>query len=111
IRTSLRAAHDELVTRVGPDSTSWRWGDLHRNLQPHLLGGLDPSLDVGPFPVGGSGTTVNAATYRPSDFRQTGGASFRMVIDVGAWDNSVATSTPGQSGDPRSPHYRDLADG
>ena len=36
------------------------------------------------------------------------GASFRMVVDVGAWDNSVTINTPGQSGDPFSPHYRDL---
>jgi penicillin amidase len=31
-----------------------------------------------------------------------------MVLDVGQWDNSVAVSVPGQSGDPSSPHYRDL---
>ena len=37
------------------------------------------------------------------------GASFRMVADVGNWDASVAINTPGQSGDPASPHYRDLA--
>ena len=27
------------------------------------------------------------------------------------WDSSVSTNTPGESGDPASPHYRDLADG
>ncbi|WP_298196376.1 penicillin acylase family protein, partial [Novosphingobium sp.] len=26
----------------------------------------------------------------------------------GAWDNSRVTNMPGQSGDPYSPHYRDL---
>ena len=45
----------------------------------------------------------------PRDFRQTGGPSFRVVVDVGNWDNSRAINTPGQSGDPDSPHYRDLA--
>ena len=30
-------------------------------------------------------------------------------MDVGNWDNSRAMNTPGQSGDPASPHYRDLA--
>jgi len=29
------------------------------------------------------------------------------VADVGAWDNSRVLLLPGQSGDPRSPHYRD----
>jgi penicillin amidase len=33
-----------------------------------------------------------------------------MVLDVGQWDNSRAINAPGQSGDPRSPHYRDLAE-
>jgi penicillin amidase len=42
------------------------------------------------------------------DFRVVSGASVRVVMDVGAWDNSMAINTPGQSGDPASPHYRDL---
>ena len=49
------------------------------------------------------------AGYRPGDFRVTAGASFRMVVDVGEWDRGVCINAPGQSGDPRSPHYRDLA--
>jgi penicillin amidase len=36
------------------------------------------------------------------------GASVRLVMDVGAWDNSVAMNSPGQSSDPASAHYRDL---
>ena len=31
-----------------------------------------------------------------------------MILDVGNWDNSRAVNHPGQSGDPDSPHYRDL---
>ena len=30
------------------------------------------------------------------------------TLDVADWDNSVATNSPGQSGNPQSPHYRDL---
>ena len=30
------------------------------------------------------------------------------MIDVGAWDRSRVINNPGQSGDPSSPHYRDL---
>jgi penicillin amidase len=36
------------------------------------------------------------------------GPSYREIMDVGAWDNSVATNAPGQSGQPGSPHYSDL---
>jgi penicillin amidase len=39
---------------------------------------------------------------------QATGAPFRVVADVGDWDRSVGTNTPGQSGDPDSPHFRDL---
>jgi penicillin amidase len=65
--------------------------------------------DVGPFPHGGSASTPMHTGYRPSDFRTILGASVRMVVDVGNWDGSFWINSPGQSGDPRSPHYRDLA--
>jgi penicillin G amidase len=108
--STLRDAYAEVTRLLGPDPSRWAWGDLHVNRQRHPLGFLDPTLDVGPMPSGGSGTTVNAAPYYSPDLVQTIGASFRMVVDVGGWDNSVAINTPGQSGDPRSPHYRDLAE-
>jgi Penicillin amidase len=39
---------------------------------------------------------------------QTGGATFRIVVDVGDWGGSLVMNSPGQSGDPDSPHYSDL---
>ncbi len=66
-------------------------------------------MTVGRLAMGGSAFSPFAATYRAMDFRVTAGASFRMVLDVGNWDQSVTVNTPGQSGDPFSPHYRDLA--
>lgn len=47
--------------------------------------------------------------YR-TDFRQSGGSSLCIVVDVGEWDGSLFTSSPGRSGDPESPHYSDLFD-
>ena len=64
------------------------------------------SPDLSPSP--GSPYTPNASCYRTSDFRLTGGPSFRMVLDVGNWDNSRAVNYPGQSGNPDDTHYRDL---
>jgi acyl-homoserine lactone acylase PvdQ len=32
----------------------------------------------------------------------------QIVSDTEDWDNSVGLNNPGQSGDVRSPHYRDL---
>jgi penicillin amidase len=65
-------------------------------------------MTLGPLQIPGSASTPRAATYSAESFDQTAGASVRLVMDVGAWDNSVAINTPGQSGDPMSPHYRDL---
>jgi penicillin amidase len=73
------------------------------------LGIVAPRLDVGPLPMGGSGSTPMHTGYRMSDFRVTHGASVRLVMDVGEWDQSQCINAPGQSGDPRSPHYGDLA--
>ena len=58
--------------------------------------------------MGGSAESPAAAGYRPDDYSVTVGASVRMVIDVGHWDSSQVINLPGQSGDPSSPHYRDL---
>jgi penicillin amidase len=60
---------------------------------------------VGPAPRGGYANTVNSTGNTDN---QTHGASFRLVADLADWDASLGTNTPGQSGDPRDPHYRDL---
>ena len=113
--SSLAGAYAELEKLQGPDPSKWQWGRLHHTLMEHPLAAVvdDASrarLNVGPMPKHGGAYTPNQSTYRTSDFRQTNGPSFRVVVDVGNWDNSRAVNAPGQSGDPDSPHYRDLAD-
>jgi penicillin G amidase len=113
LTSTLAEAYRDLLARLGPDPTRWRWGDLHHGYFEHALSGLAPadhaSLDIGPLPKGGGGSTVMHAAYRPQDFRVTIGASVRLVMDIGNWDASLFVNAPGQSGDSRSPHYRDLA--
>ena len=106
---SLGLAFAETARLLGPDPATWRWGALHRaDFQPSLpIAGRDAERRVGPMPIGGSGSTPMAMGTGP-DFRVVSGASVRVVMDVGAWDNSMAINTPGQSGDPASPHYHDL---
>jgi penicillin G amidase len=110
---SLGAAVTELKNRLGPDMATWSWGRLHHaRFEPAAAVLADRELAeqmaTGPLQIPGSASSPRATTYRPTDFSQTAGASVRLVMDVGAWDNSVAVNTPGQSGDPFSPHYRDL---
>ena len=111
---SLAHAVAEVETRLGPDRATWQWGRLHQAVFEHPLAArVDAEarrrFTVAAGPIGGSTATPMATGYRTTDYHLTSGASFRMVADVGRWDASVAINTPGQSGDPASPHYRDLA--
>ena len=98
---------------LGPDMSQWAWGKLHRAGFQHPFAAIgNPAsrdqFSIGSLAVGGSSQSPHAASYDPQTFNVTSGASWRMVLDVGEWDNSRAINTPGQSGDPHSPHYRDL---
>ncbi len=107
---TLADAFAECTSRMGDDPAGWAWGKLHHGAFPHPLGRVSNHLSgVGPLPKGGSGSTPMASGYALGDFRVTHGASFRMVVDVGNWDASRFINAPGQSGDPASPHYQDLA--
>ncbi|HRJ68880.1 MAG TPA: penicillin acylase family protein [Beijerinckiaceae bacterium] len=112
--SSLAAAYADCAARMGKDTAQWQWGRLHHGYFEHVVSRLLPEsgrgrFDVGPLPKGGSASTPMHTGYRPSDFRILHGASVRLAIDVGGWDNSLCLNAPGQSGDPKSPHYRDLA--
>ncbi|WP_051306787.1 penicillin acylase family protein [Massilia alkalitolerans] len=111
---SLARAWAEVQGLLGPDPARWQWGKLHFSyfvhpMTPILDQAARAQVNVGPLPRGGGAYTVNVSSYHPDSFWQAHGPSFRMVLDVGNWDNSRAINTPGQSGDPASPHYRDLA--
>ncbi len=102
----------DLTRRFGNDMSTWAYGSptLHHVRIAHSLDGvltdsLRPLLSPGPIARGGYANTLNATGNGDN---QTAGASVRVVIDVANWDTAIATNTPGQSGDPRSPHYRDL---
>ncbi len=114
LRDSIGSAVADVTSKLGPDSSTWRWGRLHVAKFDHALMPLADKataaqLSVGPLAYGGAANVPRAATYRRADYQLFAGASFRMVLDVGNWDASRTINTPGQSGDPFSAHYRDLA--
>ena len=106
---SLEEAVAEAKAKLGADPAKWRWGTLHTATFRHILG-TDPErkalFDLPPVERGGDGNTVNVSDG--DGFEVGHGASFREILDVADWDRSVATSVPGQSGQPASPHYGDL---
>ncbi|MDH3641637.1 MAG: penicillin acylase family protein, partial [Gammaproteobacteria bacterium] len=114
--TTLSAAYAETATLLGTDPSQWRWGDLHQMQFRHPLldlahGELQDSMRYPAYPRGGTANTTNNTSFRPEDFLVRSGASFRMVVDVGQWDDAEMTNAPGQSGDPRSEFYNNLLQG
>ncbi|MBV8206232.1 MAG: penicillin acylase family protein [Acidobacteria bacterium] len=109
VLAALASAEISLKQRQGDDPQGWAWGKLHTIHFRHSLDSVTADaaqrFDIGPFPRPGDGTTVNATGGFPG---QTAGASYREIFDLADWDKAVAVNTPGQSGDPASPHYRDL---
>jgi penicillin G amidase len=109
---ALAAADAELRGRFGVRIDDWQYGRpgyKHALIRHPLSAAVDSvtraRLDVGPMPRGGYAVTVNATGNGDN---QTSGASFRLIVDLADWDRAVGMNSPGQSGDPASPHYRDL---
>jgi penicillin amidase len=109
---SLDEAVDELTRRFGSAPEAWQWGQptYHHVTIAHPLSAVVDSatrakLDVGPAKRGGDALTVGATGGGDN---QTSGASFRIAMDLADWEQTRGANTPGQSGDPASPHYRDL---
>jgi len=109
---TLAEAIEDLTKRFGLDMSQWRYGHskfhhirLAYPLSQAMAAEWNGKYDLGPLPRGGDGNTVNSTSNSDN---QTSGASFRIVVDLGNWDNSLGTNNPGQSGDPSSPHYADL---
>ena len=107
---ALAAAVKNLKEKCGNDMSQWTWGSLHSATFQHPLAvnaQMASLFNVGPISRGGYALTPFSTGGK--EFSQTVGASFREIMDVSDWDKSVATSAPGQSGQPASPHFSDLA--
>lgn len=108
----LELAVADLNKKLGTDMNKWQYGQTayHHALIKHpLSNAVDEAtrkkLEVGPLPRGGSGSTPGMTDNSDN---QASGASFRIVVDTKDWDLSMFTNTPGQSGNPDSPYYRNL---
>lgn len=109
---SLERALGNLEKQLGADMEKWQYGQTnykHIVLKHPLSNAVKPEirqqLDVGPAPRGGNSYTVNNTSGNDN---QSHGGSFRMIVDTGDWDRTLATNAPGQSGNPESEQYRNL---
>jgi penicillin amidase len=112
---ALELALADLASRFGANPSAWRWGAAHPARMAHPILGDHPWL-AWLFNLvsasGGDGTTVNVGHYWLRDeqrpFASTHAASYRGLYDLADLDRSRFVATTGQSGNPLSPHYRDL---
>ncbi len=113
IRKSLRNAIHELETKFGSNLTFWQWGKLHKLTFKHLFHGqsslLDKLINIGPFKMGGDGTTIFNTEYSfTKPFENNLGPSMRYIYDFANPDKLFFILTTGQSGNIMSKHYSDM---
>ena len=112
LRRSFTDAVAELSAKLGPSIAKWQYGQaqfhhvrISHPLDAVVTDSLRNWLSPGPVARGGYANTLNATGNGDN---QSAGASMRVVFDLADWERATVTNTPGQSGDPRSLHYRDL---
>lgn len=92
---SLAQALDSLTSTYRMPWSKVNWGKINRSEFPHHLA---KAYDIPTVERRGGAGTVAAF-----------GATIRQIFDFSNFDNSVQMNTPGQSGQPGSPFYGDLA--
>lgn len=111
IHKSLEDAINELKKTHGGELKEWQWGKLHQVEFPHIFGGekmLKPVFNLGPFPTGGSHSTLNKGDYPlGGSFAHFVGPSTRQIFDLSDMDNGRAVTPAGQSGQVFQRHYND----
>ena len=108
---SVNDALDELSVLLGGEMKEWRWGRLHTLTLQHPFGEMEilkSIFNIGPTPVGGSGTSVNNGEYRMGKpYSMWLGPSMRHIVDFSNVNGSLSVIPSGQSGQPLHPHYSD----
>jgi len=108
---------------LGKERERWEWGKMHTyqfktettRLAEHLgfikkiaMKFLSSFFDRGPYPAGGSFTTVNVAGYNlAKNFDVWLIPEMRIVVDFSKEEPLIAINSTGQSDNPVSPHYED----
>ncbi len=113
IRNSLVDALDYLEENYGKNIANWQWGRIHKLTFEHFFHGeigiVNSIVDIGPFEMGGDGTTIFNTEYRFDEpFKVKLGPSMRYIFDF-ADSNYIYFNMPtGQSGHILNEHYDDL---
>ena len=101
-----------LIEKYGSESSKWVYGQesykhvkIYHPLEKVVNDSIKDIIGLDTYPRGGDGFTPGSTS---SELNQRSGGSFRVVINTKDWDNSFATNSPGQSGNPKSKFYKNL---
>ena len=100
LTAELRAS----IERFGVADSATPFGEAYAVVAKHPLAAFGFTFWNGPRIAGRGGS------YAPAVQAPVNGQSFRAVWDVGNWDGGGIDIPLGESGEPGSPHYRDLSD-
>jgi penicillin amidase len=114
ILNSFRDCLVQLISVCSPDTTKWKWGDIHKLTLEHPLGTvkfLDRifKFNSKEYRVGGSDHTVSPYSYG-AGFKVNHGASERHIFNTANWDESLTVIPTGISGIPSSEFYLSQTD-
>ncbi len=112
---SFQNAIVNLEKKYGKNIADWTWGKLHQIHFKHAFHGtadiLDNLFDVGPFEIGGSGTTIFNTEYSfKKPFENKLGPSMRFVYDFSRPNKFYFVLPNGQSGNFISKNYKDMTE-
>lgn len=119
LQRALTVAYARAVEKLGRNRDAWRWGDLHKATFVNPVSGCNESSIVkqlvnrGPYPIAGASSCINAVGSEGESGKETYfgvdlAPVMRMVVDLGAVEESVAINSTGQSGHVASEHYDDM---
>ncbi len=117
ITLSFREAVEYLENNMSSNIKDWKWGEIHTITLKHPFGRssavMAHFLNIGPFPIGGSFSTVNPQAYNMNEdnlWNIKSGASLRYITDFANRKNSFRVIPAGISGNFMSPHFDDQAE-
>ncbi len=98
---------------MGKEVKNWQWGKIHKVSFNHFFHGssslLDHILDIGPFSIGGDGTTIFNAEYSlSSPYMNKLGPSMRYIFDFSKPEIFEFILPTGQSGHFFSDYYSNM---
>ncbi len=112
LKKTFISSINDLKSKFGDKTDEWVYGQdgykhikVKHPLEDIVNDSIYKILSFQKYPRGGNGYTVGATG---SNLSQSHGATFKVIIDTKDWDNSLASNSPGQSGDPSSLFYRNL---